>query len=160
MNLQKKTPTAQIEWWESFPLPFGSEVLLECAGITLMQGDRGLSLPSDTKPRDALKSIHVKQISKQTPRQGIWNLGFGAQILTNCFKFAIYSHLVVFARVDKRGLSLVFNLGELYTCAQDCARLGLCVLCANAGGGLHLLGSNVSLNYWPSCSPWPSTVFN
>lgn len=40
---------------------------------------------------------------------------------------------------------------------KNCARLGLC---ANAGGGLHLLGSNVSLNYWPSCSPWPSTVFN
>lgn len=40
------------------------------------------------------------------------------------------------------------------------------------GGGLSVVhqhmkerssasvGSNVSLNYWPSCSPWPSTVFN
>lgn len=42
---------------------FGSsDVLLECAGIALMQGDRRLSLPSDIKPRAALKSIHVKQI--------------------------------------------------------------------------------------------------
>lgn len=70
--------------------PFGpSAVLLECAGIALMQGDRRLPLPSDINIRAALKSIHVKQIWKQTPRRVIYNLELDTCILITCFKCGI-----------------------------------------------------------------------
>lgn len=59
-------------------------------------------------------------------------------------------------------LFAIFMLNITSVCARLCTAwfVHAPVLCTNAGGGLHLLGSNVSLNYWPSCSPWPSTVFN